>query len=288
MLTWIGGTAWNRNGDLVFQGGTQRGQGIYLWQRGRLTRLVHTNEEPRAPGNANIHWFNNQIALNGRGQVVVWANYDGGSGLLLFSDRTVQSVIANGGAAPGGGTFQGGVWQVAVDERGRVAFLTQPQGGTPGLFLWDGGQIRKVRQTGQPGPGGLPLTDLGPLVAAGDTFYVSLRYGNGQETTIEAFDGAAWRVAVASDFEYRVCNSFSAATNGDVVFMNCGSTGGVVLRKRDGKSIQVVSSTAPSAEGDWFLAFLGAGLTEQGEVLFSAVTPTGSRTRVGLFQAVPR
>ncbi len=275
--------ALSRNGDIAFHAETTQGQGLLLWRDGRIVQLfAQWSGEAKGPGGANIHWFNWPIAVNNNGQVVTWTQYEGGSGLLLFSEgsRTPQTVYLNGAAAPGGGTFFGPS-QVAIDDRGRVAFLANP-GGPWALFLWDNGQIRKLRQIGDPGPGGLPASAFeGPLLATGNKFYSYLRFGGYQAFEIAEYDADGARPRVTTD----LCGgNFSVASNGDIAYASC-SRSGIVVRKLDGREALAASTNQRTSGGEWLLLFLGWHLTDQGELVFGALTPTGFRDRLGLYLA---
>ncbi len=284
-LFWTAAFAANRSGEFAFRAGSPRGEAIYLWRNGRLTRLIQNWDGARAPTGGNIRWFDWTLAVNTRGQVVVYTHYDGGDGLLLFAEGAAPQTIAiEGSPAPGGGVLRG-LGPAVIDDRGRVAFFAGTGSGSPVLFYWENGRVRRLRQVGD---NGITNFDTWRFQAAGDQIYVFTRFSNAQE--ISAYDGASWRPAV-TESPSGICSTwFSAASNGEVLYSACLPDGGqgLVVRKPDGRDVPVAATGRRSADGDWFFQFLSSVLSEQGDVFFAAVTPAGPQDRVTLFRATPQ
>ena len=292
-LVWIGAWASNSRGDVAFQGGTPQGQGLYLWRNGRTTLLVQTNGEIKGPGGWNLQWFGGPIAVNNSGQVTVWAGGEGHNALLLFTEgsKSAQLVMTPGTPAPGGGLFYnpGGL---AIDDRGRVAFTSGISSGPAALFLWEAGQMRKLRQIGEPGPNAINLVNFeGPLRAAGDKLYASLRYGNwGSPVVLQIVDLDGAGVPPLISRNDWMAGQYSVNSSGQIAYvvnLADGSTG-LFLHKRDGRDILITSTSQPTSEGDWFWQLSSWYLNDQGEVFFTAMTQSGPKDRITLFQATPQ
>lgn len=285
---WLGATASSPSGDVAFHAGTLRGSAVYLRRSGLTTRVTQNWDQTQAaPG--LLRWFDWPLGANDRGQVVMGATYESGQGpwrqgLFVFAEGAAPRTVALAGTpAPGGGSF-GSFHQAAIDERGRVAFVADAGPGPWRLYYWDGSQARLLRRFDE----GVPSSLNGRLEAAGDRIYALLSLGSPQE--IYSYDGAAWRIVVPNA-PYGICNqSFSPSPAGDVLYFACLSDGsnGLAVRKPDGRSLVVASTASRSADGDWFLQFLQANLSPQGDVFFTAITPLGLRERIGLFRATPR
>ena len=59
----------------------------------------------------------------------------------------------------------------------------------------------------------------------------------------------------------------------------------MVVRHRDGRDVIVASTAERSPQGDWFLGFRDVHLTGQGEVIFTGLSPTTLKERIGLYVA---
>ena len=57
------------------------------------------------------------------------------------------------------------------------------------------------------------------------------------------------------------------------------------MKRADGSDAQVAYGSVRGPDGEWFLNLYGAGIGEQGEIVFSGLAWTGGHARLGLYQA---
>ena len=290
------GPASNSGGDLAVAAETDQGPSLYLWRDGGF-QVVAARDAVTPPGGGELHWFHPPLAVNGLGQIAAWTGFDQGQGLLLYSQgaTVTQSLMISGEAAPGGGDYQQAD-QVALDGTGRALFQARLSSGASALFFWENGQARKILQIGDEGPRGEAVTQFrGPIAASADKFYAMLGYGMyGETTEIVEYDGQRFRSIVSSGepasfgsfIEYFSQDQFAVSSNGEIAYL-AGLRGAeaVVVRKRDGRDVIVASTAERSPQGDWFLGFRDVHLTGQGEVIFTGLSPTTLKERIGLYAA---
>ena len=288
----------NLRGDIAFGADTDRGPGLYQWRDGSAVVVVGPGTAVKAPDGSEFHWFDGPTAVNDRGETAAWTGFDGGQALLLYSPgaSVAESLMTFGQTAPGGGNFEF-AHQVAIDGDGRVVFDAQLSGGSNALFLWENGQARKILQIGDQGPRGEVVTQFrGELRASADEFYRVLAYGEfGETQEIAAYDGNRWRSVVAtgeqttfgSFIHYFEGNRFAVSATGDVAYLaGLPAEQAVILRSREGRDTVVATTRERSPQGDWLLGFSDVHITQQGEVLFTAVSATTLRERIGVYVAI--
>ncbi len=294
-LLQIEDAASNHNGDVVVVADNTQGKGLYLLRNGQVSIVAENGGTVKTSNQRTITWFGSPVAVNSRGQVAAWTFFEQGEGVFFYPEgaTVAQNVMLLSDSAPGGGTYRGRPYQIALDESGRVAFAVNLSDGNRALFLWEKGQTRRILQAGDKGPLGARLADLVSLRTAADKFYVMLSYENGRQELAE-YDGTRWRSIISagtktsfgSTVNYFRNNFIGASQAGDLVYVAGLQDGpAVVVRRRDGRDILVASTNDRSPEGDWFLDFLSATVSEQGSVFFTALTPAGAKDRISLFQA---
>ena len=297
VLIWLNGHASNHRGDLALIADTDRGHGLYLWRDGSPIVVAVPGAAVKAPDGGELHGFGRPLAVNDRGQIAAWSGFDQGVGLLLYSKDALvaESLMLSGAAAPGGGAYQYAD-QVALDGNGRAVFQNSPSGGPSALFLWENGQVRKILQIGDEGPSGQIVSQFpGELQASADEFYAMLGYGEfGEKREIAAFDGDRWRSVVStaeqtslgSFIRYFSGDQFAVSAAGEVAYLaGLSGTEAVIVRNREGRDVVVASTADRSPQGDWFSGFRDVRLTARGEVIFTAVSLTTLKERIGLYVA---
>jgi hypothetical protein len=60
-----------------------------------------------------------------------------------------------------------------------------------------------------------------------------------------------------------------------------------MVRGADGKDRLVAISSVKGPDGEWFLSIFGAGIGEQGDIVFSALGWLNGAPRLALYQATP-
>ena len=154
-------------------------EGIFLAAQGRLRAIALTGSV--APGVASGTFSGlDAPALNNRGDVVFLASIRRGretiEAIYLASGRKARKIVAQGDAAPAGGTFAG-FGPPSMNNRGIVAFAAVVDGpAVPGgLFVSEAGQIRILAGAGDETPIGgvfakfserLALNDAGTVAFA--------------------------------------------------------------------------------------------------------------------------
>ncbi len=296
-LTTLDSVAVSSNGDLLFSASTTQGYTLYTQRGGRASLLLRDGTRARLTTGGDLQLnccFNHPMAMNNRGQAVVSTNWSNSTGGLLFVDAigAVRPVIQRNQALPGGGVFNNAN-QAAIDESGRILFYAQLADGQ-GLYLWDDGQLRRILKTGEPTPFGRVFNNLGPLLAAGDKFYVHIHH-NEDPNVIASYDGARWqRLAATGDLILGsrvngfLSNRFAVASNGDIAIMPWLPDVAVVVRRADGTYRIVARGGDRTSEGDWLSGnFYDIALTDSGDVFFTADIAGALQPRIALVQATP-
>jgi hypothetical protein len=175
-----------------------------------------------------------------------------------------------------------------------VAFLSNLSNGKTGLFLWDGGSLRELMETGQTDPKGRIYQGFQNVQAAGNRFYVR---ANSSVNEILMTDGNTVRVLAydgyLTTFNMVMNNCFgpevTANSAGDVAFPALTPSGAALLVKHaDGTDSLVAAGSQRGPDGEWFLNIFGAGIGEQGDVVFSALSWAGGHLRFGVYHATPQ
>jgi hypothetical protein len=166
--SFLGFPALNNAGQMAFlsflTGGAST-SGIYSGLPGAL-QTVALNGTP-APAGGNFSSLSSAVVLNGSGQVAFLADLTGGSstsGIFAGTSGSLQAVVLQGMAAPGGGDFSTFPVPPQINGSGRVAFVATLTGGgintsnDRGLYVGSAGSLTKIIRKGDqidvdPGPG---------------------------------------------------------------------------------------------------------------------------------------
>ncbi len=164
------------DGTVVFAAAVTSGravEGIFAAQNGRI-RPVALSGAP-APGIVSGTLAGlDAPAINARGQVAFLATVRRGresiEALFLSSRGHLEKIVAQGDAAPAGGSFAG-FGPPAINRDGAVAFGGAVDGkAVPGgIFLWKGGQLRMVLGAGDEAPTGGIFAKFSERLALSDT-----------------------------------------------------------------------------------------------------------------------
>jgi hypothetical protein len=292
------GIAANRLGDVAFIARHSGKTGLYALVGGQVQAIADTEDRV---GRANstvwdFGWGDTHIAMNNAGRIAATTNTSLGTGLFLYSGSNsaanAELVAFLGDTIPGTSARFTSINQIAIDESNRVAFVANTSVGRLGLFLWERGAIRQIFELGQPAPNGRTYQGILNLQAAGTRFY--LRVSGPGANEVIAVDGSTVSVLAydgyVTSFGTRVYNCFGAElaanSRGDVVIPVLTPSGPMLLvRKADGMDTQVAAADTRGPDGEWFLNLYGAGISEQGDVIFSAEVWSAGRIRLGIYQA---
>jgi hypothetical protein len=150
----------NEAGDVAFLVATRRGretgEAIYLWRKGKLSKLVASGDP--APGGGIFSDFGNP-ALNNRGEVAFGALIKQGSilgGIFLSSGTQIRSVLAAGAPAPTGGIFARFSERVVLNDAGAIALSAVLRQGGPesAIFVVENDVPRAMAAVGAAASGG--------------------------------------------------------------------------------------------------------------------------------------
>lgn len=236
--------ALNDAGDVVFLAATRRGreagEAIYLWRKGRLSKLVASGD--RAPGGGNFTSFGNP-ALNNKGEVAFGAVIEQGpilGGIFLSSGKEIRPVLAAGSPAPTGGIFARFSERLDLNDAGTIVFSAVLRQGGPeaAVFAVENDVPRALAAVGQAAPGGGTYAAFVSWPAMGNdgavAFLASLDGGpDGLAIYLAGADGVK-RVAAIGDalpgggriVAFPLFPSLAVAPDGAVTF--------TAIAKRDG------------------------------------------------------
>lgn len=296
-LSFLGGVAGNRQGDIAFSAQHGPKMGLYTYRGGQFQMIADT-DDLLSTFQVPVYGFStsdNQIAMNNQGHVAALTYNGSGNGLFVYtganSAASAKTVVRNGNIVPGTATTFSGPNSVAIDESDRVAFTSGTSGGKTGLFLWDQGAIRKIIEIGDPDPNGRPYQSFYNLQAAGNRFYLRVDVNGLNEYIV--VDGTSVKLLVyggySTSFGAVVSSAFgqeiAANSRGDVVVPVTTSSGGMLLVHRaDGTDAQIAAASVRGPDDEWFLNLYGAGIGEQGDVVFCGQSWVNGHTRLALYQ----
>lgn len=161
--------ALNASGNYAFiaslsGGGFDFRNAIISNHAGALTAVAYTTQAAHGAGGVTYAAFG-AVALSDTGAIFFDANFSGGAGNGIFTDRdgALTVYVRNGHAAPGTPgvnfssvrttTANGSSDAPAVSGNGRIAFRATLSDGSSGLFTDAGGPLRKVARLNESIPG---------------------------------------------------------------------------------------------------------------------------------------
>ncbi len=293
----LGSVAANRLGDIAFTAQHGPKFGLYAYRNGQV-QMVADSDDNLSGGQlwGFATYADNQLAMNNPGHIAASLYSSSGNGIYFFTgtSSTARNVVRIGGVAPGSNASFNNIQQIAIDDNDRVAFAANLNNGKNGIFLWDKGTLKEILETGQQDPTGHVYQYIDNLQAAGTKFYARMALNNFNEQLM--FDGSTQKV-IATDgssasFGTVISNLFGAEvtanTRGDVAFPVVTPSGtALMVRGADGKDRLVAISSVKGPDGEWFLGIFGAGIGEQGDIVFSALGWLNGAPRLALYQATP-
>jgi hypothetical protein len=155
----VGMYGFNNRGDVAIGADTSGScvEGRFILTEGRVTRLADFCQ----PIPWGMYGFLSSVNLNNVGQATLLAGITRGSrvnaALFLYSDGQLTKIVEEGDPTPVGTFFREcGFSQGSINNLGDVAFHAcsdNDQGiGRSGVFVYSGGEIRKVVTSGDPSP----------------------------------------------------------------------------------------------------------------------------------------
>lgn len=299
-MSQLGGVAANRLGDLAFTAAHGGTWAVYSLRAGQLQRIADGDDRVGRTS-AIVYGFTQgdygQLAMNNSGHVAAFTNNSFSNGVFLFSGpnsaSSAQPVALNNDPLPGAAGRIGGIGSIAIDDMDRVAFVGYTTTGKTALFVWDQGRITQILEVGQRDPvSGRAYTVINSLQAAGSRFYVRVSLAGmnqqlvveGTATRVLAYDGAT--TSFGSVVSWLFGGDVAANSRGDAVFPVVTPAGPMLLVKRaDGTDLQVAAADTRGPDGEWFLNLYGAGIGEQGDVIFAADVWAGGQVKLALYLA---
>jgi hypothetical protein len=148
----------NDAGEIAFHGITtaSRGLGVYVWQDGFLTPVFQPEE--RYPGDGPADRIREAFypQIDARGRVVFVGRSAQGDGIYRWVRGRITPIVRPGDRLPGIGALQVLDFHYRrpffLNARGDVAFSGSGESRS-GVFLWQGGAIRRVALSGEEMPG---------------------------------------------------------------------------------------------------------------------------------------
>jgi hypothetical protein len=148
-------------------------------------------------------------------------------------------------------------------------------------------------EVGQIGPGGRAYQAFYSLRAAGNRFYVRA-YSGIQEhlalegTTVTTIAGDGSVTSSGMVISNLLGSEMAANARGDLAIPVLTPAGPALLvRHADGTDAWVAVGSRRGPENEWFLGMFGAGIGEQGDVVFSALSWIDGHSRLAIYQGTP-
>jgi hypothetical protein len=199
----------------VKNSGVSSDDGIYLYSSPSVTKIARVDTVP-PDGNGKYQYLGGP-AQNGSGAGAFWARIKNSIGgttdddrLYLYAGGGVTKLLQDGTPAPGGGTFDGGGYDLpgAMNDSGQLAFWseTKSAGGQSeeGIFFYNGQSIVSVaRKNGAAPDGNGQFSYFGgnPLVSTnGKVSFVGFLNGTASgisESGIYLYDGVSGATKIA-------------------------------------------------------------------------------------------
>jgi Bacterial Ig-like domain (group 2) len=297
-LAWLGSVTANRLGDVAFTAQHGAKVALYAYRNGQI-QLIADSDDTLSGGQiwGFATWADNQLAINNVGHIAASVNTSAGNGIYLFTGTSAASgrnVARIGGIAPGSTSSFTGIGPIAIDDNDRVIFQAGLSNGKNGAFIWDKGTLKEIVESGQQDAAGKTYNYINNVQAAGTKFYLRVGYSNsngqlvsdGSATTVLAADGSATTFGTVMSGLFGA--EITANSRGDAVFPVVTPSGtALVMRGSDGKDHLVAISSVKGPDGEWFLSIFGAGVSEQGDVIFSALGWLNGAPRLAIYQATP-
>lgn len=175
------------DGTVAFTASIEAGRAsdaVFAWRNARLSVVALAGSRiPGLPGAALFAF--GPTTVSATGDVGFLATVRRGretlDAICIARHGQLAKIVAAGDAAPGGGAFSG-LGAPAINAKGDVAFAALLDGGPTqgGIFVANGGQIRRIAGAGDPAPGGGIFSRLSEHIGIDDTGHVAFAAYLGQ------------------------------------------------------------------------------------------------------------
>ena len=277
--------------------------GMYISRNGALSKVAEINQASDLTTTGKqlswmLAWNNNDlVAVNPSDQIATWCQIDGITNLCLLDSRsrtarpvyTVRTQMADGAVL-------NDIWQVAIDDAGRILFLGPSAKGQL-LAFWDGKTARRIAETSG-SLAGAEFNSVNSMQGVGNNFYFRANFRGAFNNAIIKFDGTTTAKVLSDDnppLSIPVSlggfygPDFAVNARGDLAYFGySGSDRFVAVRKADGTDALVALSTERSAENDWFILYNSLSLSDTGVVYFTSEVWNGGQRQIALHRAVPQ
>lgn len=294
----FGGLAANRNGQAAISVYATQSARVYKLADGKLTPLL-TQNNPVASSDSNKYswtWTGrgNYLSINAGGDVASYGSFGAFERLVFIPNGASQmkTVFTFRTPLPNGFALANLV-NVAVDDTGKVLFISDILNGPRALFYWDGQQIKEVMRIGATVDGRV-VDGINNVVggAKGFTVYTTTP----GVWRVHSFDGQKLSLMASGDQPVNgfsktwgsLSNMINVAGNGDVhVFGSSSDGSGIFVLRPDGSSTSILRAGDVLPEGGFVIQPVGMFSGPNGEVSIAADILEGGKEKIAIYTATP-
>jgi hypothetical protein len=278
----------NNSGQIVFNASLSSGIfGLFQGSPGSLQSNLLAGQTTPSGGTYGSFAYNSQ---NNSGQVAFTSRINNGpssNGMFLASAGSVQTVLLQGDAAPGGGTFGTFDTLPLLNDAGQLAFLSSLNNSpsTSGVFLGTPGNVQAIALRGTPAPRGgvfntathLQLNSVGQVAFLTTTFEsgVGLKSGMfiGTPNSVQAIVLSGDQIPSGGSLTFGSVSGFALNSAGQVAFQspifNGAAESGVFVGTTDSLTTVALEGTSAPGGGT-FKGFSNPSLNNLGQIAFLA------------------
>lgn len=298
-MTRIGSLATNRNGQAVLTMNTTGGSGVYKFAGGKLMPLLTPNGPVASPDSNKYSWTHSgwrgaYLGINAAGDVASYAAFGPFERLVFIANGATQAktIFTYRQPLPIGVALQN-VYNVAVDDLGRVMFAADILNGPRGLFFWDGQQVRELLRAG--GQLDSRVVDEFITAVAGPKSFAVLARSQGT-SRLYSFNGQNLKLELSGDQPVQgfsrtwwdLSSLLAMSGNSDLqLFAGASDGAGIVTLRPNGSTASILRAGDTLPEGGFVIQPIGLFSGPNGEVFISVHILEGGREKAAVYLATP-